>query len=463
MDLIEQLNHIFYPRAIAVVGASDNSKKVGFMCVKSLLEAGFSGKIYPVNPDLSELFGLKVYPSVTAIPGEVDLAIIAIPAQLTIPVVEDCVAKGVKGTIMFTSGFKELGSQIGLELQDRIRDVAEKGGMKIVGPNCLGVVNPQVNLNATFGVELGLINPGSVAVAAQSGAVSQYIADALTGNNVGISKFISMGNRCNLYFDEMLEYLAQDEQTRVIVMYIEGLERPRQFMSVAKQVARRKPIVVYKAGRNEKLNQASLSHTGALAGNYEFYKALFTQTGIIAVNGMTELVDVTKALAFQPPSSGNRVAVLSGGAGPGIVMADKCHELGLRLAEFSPATLRQLRQLISPLNPVDNPVDLAWVSGNFDACRQVLKVVIEDDNVDMLAIAGAYIYRQLGLMRAVVDISGCYRKPLAFACLYTLVGEDDAEIAKLEENSVPVYPLPDRVVTGLAGLFKYGKILNATD
>jgi len=312
-------------------------------------------------------------------------------------------------------------------------------------------------------VELGLINPGSVAVAAQSGAVSQYIADALTSNNVGISKFISMGNRCNLYFDEILEYLAQDEQTRVIVMYIEGLERPRQFMSVARQVARRKPVLVYKAGRNEKLNQASLSHTGALAGNYELYKAVFTQTGIIAINSMTELVDVTKALAFQPPSSGNRVAVLSGGAGPGIIMADKCHELGLSLAEFSPATLRQLRQLISPLNPVDNPIDLAWVSGNFDACRQVLKVVIEDDNVDMLATAGAYIYRQLGLMRAIVDISGCYRKPLAFACLYTLVGEDDAEIAKLEENSIPVYPLPDRVVTGLAGLFKYGKILNTTD
>lgn len=463
MDLVEQLNHVFYPRAIAIVGASDNPKKVGFMCVKSLLEAGFKGKVYPVNPDLSELFGLRAYPSVKAIAGEVDLAIIAIPAQLTTSVVEECVAKGVKGAIMITSGFKELGTGVGLELQDRIRDVANKGGMKIIGPNCLGIVNPKFNLNATFGVELGLINAGNVAVAAQSGAVSQYIADALTSNNVGISKLISMGNRCNLYFDEILEYFAEDEQTRVVVLYVEGLERPRQFMNVARQAVRRKPVVVYKVGRNEKLNQASLSHTGALAGNYEFYKAAFTQTGIIAVNDMTELVDVAKALAFQPPSSGNRVAVLSGGAGPGIVMADKCFELGLDLAEFSPATSHQLRQLISPLNPADNPVDIAWVSGDFDACREVLRVVMEDNSVDMLATAGAYIYRQTGLTRAVLDISRCYRKPIAFACLHSLVGKDDVEVAKLEKNNVPVYPLPDRVITGLAGLFKYGRILNTTD
>jgi len=461
MDLIEQLNYVFYPRAIAVVGASDNPKKVGSMGIRSLLEAGFKGKIYPVNPALSELFGLKVYPSVKAIPGEVDLAVIAIPAQLTLPVVEECVAKGIKATIMFTSGFKELGTETGLDLQDRIRDVANKGGMKIIGPNCLGILNLQANLNATFQRRLDSIKAGSVAVAAQSGGMSVYIANTLTDNNLGVSKLISMGNRCNLYFDEILSYFGEDKETKVIAMYIEGLERPRQFMTVARQVVRRKPIVVYKVGRNEKLNRASLSHTGALAGNYEFYKAAFTQAGIIAVDDMTELVDVTKALAFQPPSSGNRVAVVSGGAGPGIVIADKCYELGLRLAEFSPATLQRLRQLISPLNPVDNPVDLAWVSRDFSACREVLRVVMEDDSVDMLAVAGAYIYFQIGFMRAVVDISSCCRKPITFTCLHSLVERDIKEIAKLEKNNVPVYPLPERAVTGLAGLAKYGEILKA--
>jgi len=461
MDLIKQLNHVFYPRAIAVIGASDNPRKVGSMGVRSLVEGGFEGKIYPVNPDLSELFGLKAYPSVKAIPGEVDLAIIAIPAQLTLPVIEECVAKGIRAIIMFTSGFKELGTEIGLDLQDRIRDVANKGGMRIIGPNCLGVLNPQANLNATFQRRLDSTKAGNVAVAAQSGGMSAYIANTLTSNKVGVSKLISMGNRCNLYFDEILSYFAKDKETKVIAMYIEGLERPRQFMTVARQVVKRKPIVVYKAGRNEELNRASLSHTGALAGNYEFYKAAFTQAGIIAVDDMTELVDVTKALAFQPPSSGNRVAVLSGGAGPGIVIANKCYELGLRLAEFSPLTLQRLRQLVSPLNPVDNPVDLAWVSRDFDACREILRAVAEDDSVDMLAVAGVYIYRQIGFMRAVLDVSSCYRKPITFTCLHSLVEKDVAEIAKLEKNNVPVYPLPERAGTGLAGLFKYGQILKA--
>ena len=461
MDLVEQLNHVFYPRAIAVVGASDNPRKVGSMGVRSLVEGGFEGKIYPVNPDLSELFGLKAYPSVKAIPGEVDLAVIAIPARLTIPVVEECIAKGIKAAIMFTSGFKELGTETGLDLQDRIRDVANKGGIKIIGPNCLGVLNPQANLNATFQRRLDSTKAGNVAVAVQSGGMSAYIANTLTDNKVGVSKLISMGNRCNLYFDEILSYFGEDKETKVIAMYIEGLERPRQFMAVARQVVKRKPIVVYKVGRNEELNRASLSHTGALTGNYEFYKAAFNQAGIIAINDMTELVDVTKALALQPPSSGNRVAVLSGGAGPGIVIADKCYELGLRLAEFSPSTLQKLRQLVSPLNPVDNPVDLAWVSRDFNACREILRVVMEDDSVDMLAVAGVYIYRQIGFMRAVVDMSSCCPKPITFTCLHSLVERDVAEIAKLEKNNIPVYPLPERAVTGLAGLFKYGEILRA--
>ena len=242
MDLVKQLNHIFNPRAIAVVGASDNPSKVGFMCVDSLLKAGFKGEIYPVNPNLSELFGLKVYPSVRAIPEEVDLAIITIPARQTISVLEECVAKGIKGTIMFTSGFKELGTRVGLDLQDKIRDIASRNGMKIIGPNCLGIVAPHNNLNATFNPGFGSIKAGSVAVAAQSGGVCTYIAHALTNNNVGVSKLVSMGNRCNLDFDEIVEYFGEDEETKVITLYIEGLERPRQFMSVARQVVRQKPI-----------------------------------------------------------------------------------------------------------------------------------------------------------------------------------------------------------------------------
>ena len=460
MDLVEQLNHIFYPRTIAVIGASANPEKVGFTVVGNLLEAGFKGKIYPVNPSLSELFGLKVYPSVEAIPGEIDLAIVVVPAERAIPPVEECVARGVKGVILISSGFREVGTEIGLDLQNKIRDIANKGGIKIIGPNTLGVMNPRANLNASFQTTVSLSKVGSVAVAAQSGGMCIYIVHALTNHNVGISKAIGLGNRCNLDFDEVVTYFAEDEETKVITMYIEGLEQPQKLMNVARQVVKRKPIVAYKVGRDEGISRATLSHTGALAGKYEFYRAAFTQAGIITVGSTTELVDIAKALAFQPLPSGNRVAVLSVQAGPGIVMVDKCHELGLKLAQFSPVTERRLRQLASPLNPVDNPVDVAWKSNDFDACREMLKVVLEDDGVDAVTVAAVFYGSNMELMRAVVDIARYYKKPIT-VCLDSPGGLAYAELNALEENRIPTYPLPERAVTGLAGLVKYREILTA--
>jgi len=311
MELIEQLNHIFYPKSIAVVGVSGEPKKIGAMALRSLLDAGFEGKLYGVNPNFTKLWGVKVYPSVSSIPDELNLAVIVIPAELTADVVSDCAKKGVKGTIILSSGFKELGSDSGLELQDRIRDIANSSGMKLVGPNCLGILNPNYNLNATFLTELGLNKPGGVALVTQSGAMSLHLTNALTTENVGLSKMVSVGNRANLHFDEVVDYLAQDDETKVIMLYIEGIERPRQLMQVAKKVVKKKPIIAYKGGRTVELNQASLSHTGALAGNYELYKAAFAQAGIIGVDSLTELIDTAKALAFQPPAPGNRVAVLS--------------------------------------------------------------------------------------------------------------------------------------------------------
>lgn len=460
MDLVEQLNHIFYPRTIAVVGASANPEKAGFMCMKSLVEAGFKGKIYPVNPGLSELFSLKAYPSIRAIPGEVDLAVIVIPAELTISAIEECIEKGIKGAILITSGFKEVGTEIGLDLQVKIRDIANRGGIKIIGPNTLGLINPKANLNATFQPDLGSSKIGNVAVAGQSGGMCNYLAYALTNHNIGISKVISMGNRCNLTFPEVVTYFAEDEETKAIILYVEGLEQPQQLMNIARQVVKRKPILVYKGGRGEELNRATLSHTGALAGKYEFYKAAFTQVGMIIVDDMTELVDMAKALTLQPPSVGNRVAILSVQAGPGIIMADKCHKFGLRLAEFSPATKQILRQLASPLNPTDNPVDLAWKGNEFDTCREMLRVVLEDNGVDAVTVAAVYYPLNMELMRAVIDISKYYKKPIT-VCLDSPGGAAYADLNALEESHIPTYPLPERAVTGLAGLVKYGKILKA--
>ena len=460
MDLVEQLDHIFFPRSVAVVGASANPEKVGFMCVGNLLEAGFGGRIYPVNPGLSELFGLRAYPSVTAIPGEVDLAMVAIPAELTLSTIEECIAKGVKGTILISGGFREVGTEIGADLQARLRDIANRGGMKIIGPNTLGLVNPRAKLNASFQYTLSLSQAGNVAVAAQSGGTTIYVVHALTNHNVGISKAMGLGNRCNLDFDDLVTYFGQDKDTGVIVLYVEGLEQPRRLIKAARQVTKRKPIVVYKAGRGEEMDRATLSHTGALAGKYEFYKAAFHQAGMVVVDSVTELVDVAKALSFQPAAAGNRVAIFSVQAGPGIIMADKCRELGLRLAQFSPATKRRLRRLASPLNPVDNPVDLGWTSNEFDACREMLKVVLDDDGVDAVTVAAVFYGSNMELIRAVVDIAKDSKKPIT-VCLDSPGGLAYAEINALEGSGIPTYPLPERAITGLGGLIRYGGILKA--
>ena len=461
MNLVEQLDYIFSPRSVAVVGASANPEKVGFMCVGNLLEAGFGGRVYPVNPGLSELFGLRVYPSVTAIPGEVDLAMVVIPAELTVSTIEECVAKGIKGTILISGGFREVGTEIGSDLQAQLRDIANRGGMKIIGPNTLGLINPRAKLNASFQYTLSLSQAGNVGIAAQSGGTTIYLVHALTNHNVGISKAIGLGNRCNLDFDELVTYFGEDKETEVIVLHVEGLEQPQRLTNVARQVTKRKPIVVYKAGKGEEMDRATLSHTGALAGKYEFYKAAFNQAGMIMVDGVTELVDVAKALAFQPAAVGGRVAIFSVQAGPGIIMADKCRQLGLRLAQLSPATKRRLRQLSSPLNPVDNPVDLAWKSNEFDACREMLKVVLEDGGVDAVAVAAVFYGLNMELMRAVVNVADIARylgKPIA-VCLDSPKGLAYAEINALEGSCIPTFPLPERAVTGLAGLIRYGQIL----
>jgi len=458
MDLIEQLNHFFYPRTIAVVGASSNPEKAGFMCLENLLEIGFGGRVYPVNPGLSEAFGMKVYPSVGDIPGEIDLAIVIIPAQFAMPVIEECVVKGIKGVILITAGFREVGTEIGSELQDKIRDVASRSGMRIIGPNTLGLINPGINLNATFQSTLNLSKVGNVAVVAQSGGMLIHITHTLTDLNIGISKAVGLGNRCDLDFDEVVTYLAQDEETRVIILYMEGIEQPRELMKVARQVVKKKPILAYKGGKIGGIGRATFSHTGALAGEYQFYKAAFVQAGMIEVDDSTELIDITKALIFQPPSSGDRVAILSVQAGPGIVIADRCHRLGLRLAELSPATKQRLRQLASPLNPVDNPVDIAWRTNDFDACREMFKVVLEDAGVDGMIVTAVSFPPGMEVMRAVIDVAGYRDKPIT-VCLDSPLGVSYASLHALEESGVPVYPLPEKAATGLAGLVRYGRIL----
>ena len=457
MDSTRQLNSVFYPKSVAVVGASTNPEKVGYLCLTNILDAGFQGKVYPVNPTLSEAFGLKVFPSIRAIPGDVDIALIVVPPEAAVAAVADCAVKGVKGAILITSGFKEVGTATGQDLQQKLSDIARGNGLHVIGPNTLGLVNPAINLNATFDIALNAIKSGNVAVAAQSGGMCHFIVQSLDKHNVGVSQAMGLGNRSGLDFDEVVAYWAQNEATRVIVLYMEGLEQPRRLMDTVRKMVPRKPVLVLKGGRSEQANRVTLSHTGALAGKDELYRAAFKQSGIMAVDNTTELVDKAKALSLQAPPQGNRIAVISAMGGPSIVMCDRCYRMGLLLSQFAPATWQRLRRAISPLTSVDNPVDVAWGVGDYAASREILQAVIGDEGVDGVTISLDGSNLSLPFVRALLEIAPDCGKPVTVS-LGLERGSADVQPALLEEKGIPTYPVPERAVTGLAGLVRYGEI-----
>ena len=456
MDFTSQLDHIFYPASVAVIGASLNPQKPGYLCTSNLINDGFKGEIYPVNPSLPELLGLKTYSSILDIPGEVDMAISVVPAEQAISVLKECVKKQVKGIIFVSAGFSEIGSDIGSNLQNQLKEIADKAAVKIIGPNTMGLMNTKANLNATFSPGLGLGKAGTVSVVSQSGGMCVYLVNALTDNNVGVGKVIGLGNRCNLDFDEMVEYLALDDETDVIVLYIEGLNNPGKLMNAALKTVRKKPIIVFKGGRSEESSTATRSHTGSLAGKYAYYKAAFIQSGMISVDTLTELADITKAVLLRPPAHGNRLAVLSLQAGPGIIAADKAREYGMRLSVFSQDTKIRLREKISPLLSIENPVDMAWTGSNIDTSREILTAVLGDEDVDAVIVSFISFSLSRELPKALIEVAATNRKPI-IACVGSLGSTEDT-INALEEAGIPTYPFPDRAITGLTGLVSYGEI-----
>lgn len=456
MELNESLYRIFNPDSVAVIGASSNPLKPGFMCTSSLVKDGFKGRIYPVNPALSELLGLKVYRSVLDIPGKIDLAVSVVPAEQALAVTGECIAKGASGIVMVSAGFAETGTEAGLALQQKLHDTAEAGGIRIIGPNTAGLVNTRAALNATFSPGLGLVKPGRVSIVSQSGGMCIYLVNALTGNNTGIGKVIGMGNRCNLDFDEMVTYLAEDEETGVIVLYLEGIDSPGKLMKAAEEAVRKKPVIVFKGGRSDASSSAARSHTGAIAGKYELYRAAFTQSGMITAGSLTELADMTKALSLQPPGNGSRVAILSLQAGPGIIAADKAAEYGLKLAALSQDTRQRLRKYISPLLSIDNPVDMAWTGSSYEASRAILDAVLEDEGVDAVIVAFISFELSRELPKAIIDSAAKYRKPVV-ACIGSIGFAGDTA-GMLDDAGIPAYAYPDRACSGVAGLLRYGEV-----
>ena len=458
----ERLKGLFSPRSVAVIGASNNFGKLGYHVMKSLVEGGYSGGIYPVNPKGGEIWGIRSYPSLSEVPHPVDLAIIAVPAALVPPVLEECGRKGVKGVVMITAGFREIEASEGAELQERVREIADRWGLPIIGPNTFGFVNLPFGINATFTPEFSRMERGGVALVSQSGGFCHLSGFLAMKQGVGFSKVVGLGNRANVDFPEMLEYLGEDPDTKVIALYIEGIDEPRQLMDVARRLRGKKFVLAYKAGRSKKGDDASRFHTGSLAGNYRIWQGALRQAGILEVNSTEELLDTAKALSSSPLPHGRRMAVLSSQAGPGLIASDRVEDEGLELARFSPQTQRRINDILPPLAIRSNPVDTgpAWYDPG--AIVRILEAVLDDEGTDGVLFLNMFASANLRLAQGVreyMEKREELRKPV-IACFAFPPGVWDEEVRRMDRRKgFVVLPTPERAARAMANLWRMKLLL----
>jgi len=383
-DNAASMHALFEPRSIAVVGASEHRGKIGSEILHNLMSCGFTGSLFAVHPRARRIQNVPAYNLVTAIPGAIDLAIIAVPAPAVRSVVDDCIEKGVQALIVITAGFAEIGES-GRAREADLLAAVRRAGIRMVGPNCMGLLNtnPAVSLNATFS---HVFPPaGRVAMLSQSGALGLAILDHAKRLQIGLSTFVSVGNKADVSGNDLLLYWEQDPHTDVILLYLESFGNPRKFSQIARRISRRKPIVAVKSGRSRVGARAATSHTGALAARDQVVDALFHQCGVIRTDTMEELFDVTRVLSQQPVPRGRRVAILTNAGGPGILAADACEAKGLDLPALSTATTDLLRAMLPPTASVANPVDMI-ASATAEQYERALTAVLKDDNVDSVIV-----------------------------------------------------------------------------
>ncbi len=457
---IASLRAFLKPRSIAVIGASNKGNTIGNHLFKNLLRDSFQGVVYPVNPTASYVAAVSAYPSVLDIPGEVDLAIVIVNAAVVPKVVEECGRKGVKGAVIVSAGFAETGKE-GEKSQERLVEIARSYGMRLVGPNCMGLINtdPAVSMNATFSPVYPL--PGNIAFCTQSGALGLAILEYARTMNFGLSTFASIGNRADVSSNDFLQYWEDDPATRVILLYVESFGNPRKFARIARNVSLSKPVVAVKSGRTPAGSRAAASHTGALAGADVASEALFAQAGIIRVDTLDELFDVATLLINQPVPRGRRVAVLTNGGGPGIMTADACAQRGLELPGLTEETIAGLRKITSTRASLANPVDIT-AEGTAEQYNQALRLLAQDENIDIgivIFIPPVLVQRD-EVAAAIRDAAPEFRRrgKTLVASFMGLRGSS-IELGTGDECCVPSYTFPEDTASSIARACEYGEWL----
>ncbi|MCD6215160.1 MAG: CoA-binding protein, partial [Candidatus Desulfofervidus sp.] len=376
------LKRLFNPESVAIVGASTHEGKIGHILVKNLLTYDYPGKIFPINPKASEILGLKAYSSLKNIPERVDLAIIAVKPVDVLETIKICGEKNIEAAIVISAGFKETGPK-GAKLEQELKKLAKENGVRILGPNCLGLIDTHSKLNASFAT--GMPEQGKIGFFSQSGAMCVAILDWALGEKIGFSKFVSLGNKTDISEIDMLIALGEDKNTKVILGYLEGIENGPAFIQVAQEVSKKKPIVIIKAGVTSAGAKAVSSHTGSLAGSESAYQAAFKQSGVIRAKTINELFNYALAFVKQPLPKGPRVAILTNSGGPGIVAADACDQSALQLVRLNSETAEKLRSFLPPVASFVNPIDIIG-DAHFDRYDQALKVLLGASNVDAVIV-----------------------------------------------------------------------------
>jgi acetate---CoA ligase (ADP-forming) len=468
---MDRLDAIFSPRSLAVVGASTAPGKVGHDIFVNILNGKYTGTLYPVNPKAPSVACVKAYPTLTDIPDSVDLAMIILPPHLALKATQDAIDKGVKGIVIVSAGFREVGGE-GLEIENQIVDRCRDAGVRVVGPNCLGVINPNpdIRLNASFSARMP--ESGNVSFISQSGALCTAVLDFAADRDFGFSKFISIGNKADVDELDLLRYLHADQETEVIMIYLEELRHGAEFVKTVKEITsgdNPKPVLVIKSGRTGAGAKAAASHTGALAGTEAVYDAIFQQSGIIRVDSIDELFDFATAFAYKDESAlgkrrrkvphGNRVAIVTNAGGPGIVATDVTVSSGLQLSQLGQDTLDALASHLPSAANINNPVDIIGDAAQ-DRYENALSAVIRDENVDgaLVILTPQSMTNALATAEAIVRIASRSHKPI-LGCFMGII-DVSAGVKYLQEHGIPVFKFPENAAKAFGALYRYSKWLN---
>jgi acetyltransferase len=452
---IENLDKIFKPKSIAVIGASEKADSAGYRILRNLVSSGYKGVVYPVNPKYGSIQGVHAYQTVNDLPKVVDLAIVTIPSEVVTDIVEQCGKKGIKGIVIVSAGFKETGEG-GKALEKKLKEIKENYDLRIIGPNCVGFIMPYLNLNATF---IGSApEKGNIALFSQSGAICSAILDWAAATKVGFSAFVSVGSMLDVDFGDLIDYFGADKNTRSILLYVESITNARKFMSAAQSFARVKPIVVIKTGRYEEGAKAVSSHTGALAGEDAIYDAAFKRAGIVRVKDIEDLFNCSAILDKQPQPTGPNLAIITNAGGPGVLATDSIIEKGGKIADLSKETMEKLDQILPEFWSKGNPIDIIG-DADEERYQKVMEICYVDKSIDGLLIlcVPQAMTDPRRLAEKIIDISRKSDKPI----LTSFIGEESLYHARqiLNRNNVPTYSTPEEAVESYMHLYHYARNL----